>query len=195
MSKRHFQFYLRFFLIPALVVAAGTASLQADVGKELINNSPFLPEGYTPPRPVDRRRPPPPKPPEEKPLDSLEFRSLATLSGGLTFSLYDPMEKRGFWLGVDESEAGFTILEFKEKEDAVVVRHDGETRTISLHESKVLAMANPPPETRSAPQASNSEPANPEERMQNLAEEIRRRREVRRALIEKNQRENPPLTQ
>ncbi len=184
---------IRFFLFPALIMAAAVTVAHANVGDELIKNSPFLPEGYEPPKPQNRTPPRPPQKPEERPLDKLEFRSIAKLSGEMTFSLFDPMEKRGFWLGVDQSEGGFTVLEYKEKEDSVVVRHDGRTRVIPLHESKVTALAEAPPTPTppgGAQPAATEEAGTPEERMQNLAAEIRRRREIRRALIEQNQAEN-----
>jgi len=192
MSLSRFPLRFRFFAIPALILASASAGAFANVGDELVKNSPFLPEGYQPPRPPDRTPPRPTRPPEERPLDKLEFRSIAKLSGETTFSLFDPTEKRGFWLTVNQSEGGFTLVEYKEKEDSVVVRHDGRTRVIPLRESKVVAIADAPA-TRPAPTptaAPAAEAANPEERMQNLAEEIRRRREIRRALIEQNEANN-----
>lgn len=159
-------------------------------GNGLVGNSPFLPEDYEPPREREERRPEPrprPEPPRgPQPLDQLEFRGLTKFGGELAFSLYDATESRSFWIGVGQSEAGFNVVEYDEGEDAVVVRHDGNTRTVALHESKVQEM--PESEARPAQRGSgdrrSSEAEDPEERMQNLAEEIRRRREVRRNLIE-----------
>jgi hypothetical protein len=119
-------------------------------------------------------------------LDRLEFRGLTKLGGKLAFSLFDPTEKRSFWIGVGQSEAGFAVVEFNEREDAVVVTHDGRTRTVSLHESQVQVLPDtaPPPVRPTGATERPTETVDPEERMQNLAEEIRRRREVRRTLIE-----------
>jgi hypothetical protein len=166
-------------------LAAITA--QANVADELVRNSPFLPDGWAPPQP--RPQPaPPPRPTQPQPLDRVEFRSKVNLGGKTTFSIFDPTNNRSHWLGLNQTEGGFTILEYKPKEDSIVVRHDGRTRTISLHEAKVQAMAEaapaPTPGRAQGGVAASQPAASPEERMQNLAEEIRRRREIRRALVE-----------
>lgn len=176
----------------ALLLPLAALSLHAN-GDDLVRNSPFLPHDYQP------RRPSAPTPPRQtqqqpQPLDRLEFRSITNFGGRLSFSLFDPTENRSFWIGLNERDGGFSVIEFKEKEDAVVVRHEGRTRTISLHEAKVTAMAaepTPPPSSRRPDrreQANRPEAA--EERMQELAAEIKRRREIRRALVEGN--EPPP---
>lgn len=184
-------------LLLGFVLSLGVAWADVSNGNELVRNSPFLPEGYQPPS--DRRptpppaRPPPPAGPD--PLDRIEFRGMANFGGKTEFSLFDPAQKRSFWIGLGRTDGGFTIEEYKEKEDAVVVRHEGKARTISLHESKIAALApdTPTPPTpretgnRTAPAA---QPENPEERMKNLADEIRRRREIRRALVEEAEANN-----
>lgn len=178
----------------SVVLAAGAS------GRDLLTNSPFVPEGYEPPQPRQERPPPPPRPEPPRgpqPLDRLEFRGLTKLGGKLAFSLFDPIEKRSFWIGIGQSEAGFSVVEFKEREDAVVVTHDGRTRTVALHESQVQVLPDTaaPAVRRTTATERPAEAVDPEERMQNLAEEIRRRREVRRALIEEaesRQGDSPP---
>ncbi len=187
----------RVLLCLVLPMAAGSAAFGD--ANELVRNSPFLPEGYQPPQ--DRRptpppqRPPPPSGPE--PLDRIEFRGMANFGGRTEFSLFDPSQKRSFWIGLNRTEGGFTVAEYKDKEDAIVVRHEGKTRTISLHESKIAALA---PEATPAPARPRepgarptpaAQPEDPEERMRNLADEIRRRREVRRALVEESEGNQP----
>lgn len=177
-------------LLAVVLPLAMTPSVFAD-GNDLVQNSPFLPEGYQsqedrqPPRPPER----PPPPSGQEPLDKIEFRGMANFGGKTEFSLFDPAQKRSFWIGLERTEGGFTITEFKEKEDAVVVSHEGKTRTISLHESKVAALVPeaptpPSPRGRESPSVPTARPEDPEERMRNLADEIRRRREIRRALVE-----------
>lgn len=173
-------------------LAIAGAPLCASPGNDLVKNSPFVPEDWSPEPPRQARaRPTPPRQPQ--PLDKLEFRSIANFGGKRTFSLFDPTQNRSYWLGIDETEAGFTVVDYQEKEDSVVVRHEGRTRTVPLHVSKIQAMAQeaPPAQRQGGGQSDRTERAaeatTPEERMQNLAEEIRRRREIRRALVEGNQ--------
>lgn len=179
-------------LIHRLVLLAIVLSLLAVPGlaaKNLVDNSPFIPEGWRPPEPRPVRPVPPPRPerpPGPQPLDQIEFRGMAKLGGNLEFSLFDPTEKRSFWIGVGKSEGGFSVVEFNEAEGAVVVRHDGRTRTITLRESKVQAMEEtPPPRTRAEILAERraDQPVDREERMRELAEQIRNRRVARRAIL------------
>lgn len=190
MNARRFtqSSWTRLLLSCALALgAASHAVAQAD-GDELVENSPFLPEGYQPPqerRPPRQEQPPPPRGPE--PLDQIEFRGMTTFNGQTSFSLFDPNQKRSFWVPLERTEGGFTVVEYKEGEEAVVVRHEGKQRTISLHESKVAALpeaAASPPRNRGRDNPPAAQAEDPEERMKNLAEEIRRRREMRRAALE-----------
>lgn len=172
--------------IVALVVVAGAveSSAATAAGNDLVRNSPFVPEGWSAPRPQERPRGPQP-PAQAQPLDKVEFRGIAKVNGEASFSLFDPTKQRSYWLKLNKPDSGFTVVEYKAKEDAVVVRHEGNSRTISLHEAKVQAMAAPPPTQQPTPAAGNAQAATtPEARMQDLADEIRRRRAIRRALVE-----------
>jgi len=122
----------------------------------------------------------------------MEFRGIARINGEPSFSLYDPTNQRSYWLRLNQPDSGFTVTEYKPREDAVVVRHEGQARTISLHEARVQAMATPPPTPPGGvtPGTEQAQATTPEARMQDLAEEIRRRREIRRALVEGTQ--QPP---
>lgn len=175
--------------LPACAPFGGLAAQPS--GDDLVQNSPFLPEGYRPPgseRTPPVREPPPQAPRGPEPLDQIEFRGLTRFGGTTQFSLFDPNEKRSYWIELNGTEGGFTVAEYKAGEEAVVVQHEGKTRTIPLHESKIapLAPETPRPEgrNRDRPREQAQRPENPEERMRNLAEEIQRRREARRALLE-----------
>lgn len=180
----------------ALPVAIASAAVVD--GDDLARNSPFLPEDYVPQQ--EQRRPPPPPPPPPprgpQPLDQLEFRGMTTFGGKTEFSLFDPSQKRSFWIGIGQSGGGFQVAEFNERDQAIVVKHDGRTRTISLKESQVEALpaAAPPaaPREGQRQRETAAQPQDQEERMKNLQEEIRRRREVRRALVEEAESNQPP---
>ena len=178
----------------ACVAFVNGFSLAESFGQErsrLIENSPFLPEGYQPPQTNQRppREPPPPPPRGPEPLDKIEFRGMTTIGGEPSFSLFDPEEKRSYWIPLGRTDGGFTIVDYKEDEEAVVVRHNNRNRTISLHEATIAAMPvqapTPPTNRRGGRREQAQEAQDPEERMQNLQEEIRRRRELRRAALER----------
>jgi hypothetical protein len=191
------QFLFRRALPPALFFAAAIGLHGASANNPLLENNPFVPEGWQPPQP---RQPPPqpqrpPPPAQPQPLDRLEFRSIARFNGVETFSLFDPTENRRFWLGLNQTDSGFTVTDYNPKEDSVVVKHEGKTRTIALHEAKIQAMAEAPTPATARPgpggRPTAQPAASPEERMQDLAEEIRRRREIRRQLVEGAQQQSP----
>lgn len=176
----------------ALISGFSAADSFAQQNNRLIENSPFLPENYQPPQTNQRppREPPPPPPRGPEPLDKIEFRGLTTIGGKPSFSLYDPDEKRSYWIPLGRTDGGFTIVDYNEDEEAVVVRHNDKNRTISLHEATIAAMPTPaptPPVRRGGRGEQAQEAQDPEERMQNLQEEIRRRRELRRAALERAQ--------
>lgn len=172
-----------------LALSMAAVSFSAEES-DLVENSPFLPEGWEPPR--ERRPEPPPPPPPERgpqPLDQIEFRGMTKFGDETSFSLFDPSADRSYWIALGQADGGIQVVEFKENEEAVVVKHDGKTRTISLHEAEVAAMEEAEPEEprrrgRRRSREQESEAEDPEDRMRNLADEIRRRREIRRALVE-----------
>jgi hypothetical protein len=200
MNRRSFTTAILWRVFLGLVLPAAVASAAVVDGNDLARNSPFLPEGYTPPQ-ERRAAPPPPRPtppPGPQPLDQIEFRGMTRIGGETSFSLFDPNQKRSFWIGLGQSDGGFEVVEYKQREEAVVVKHDGKSRTIPLHQSKIAALAPdappPPRPTETGQQRERAvQPQDPEDRMRNLAEEIRRRREIRRALVEEaeaNQQQN-----
>lgn len=179
-----------------MLLALALATTSVAGARDLVSDSPFLPEGFTPSGEREQRPPPPPPQPPRgpQPLDNIEFRGLTKVGGELAFSLYDPAEQRSFWLGPGESFAGFTITEFEEGGDySIVVSHNGETRTIGLREAEVQPLEVPRETNRNDRRRGRNENADPrstEERMEELAAEIRRRREARRELLEQAEQRN-----
>ena len=177
-------------LLAGLAVLMGAVSLHAV--EDLVERSPFIPEGWSPPQPPRPRETPPP-PAQPQVLDSIEFRGMTKWQGEYMFSLFDPTERRSFWLGVNQSDSGFTVTEFNERDETVVVRHENRTRTVGLRESQVQAIPETaeasarPAQTTRRPSSQQQQAQSPEERMQQLAEEIRRRRAARRQVIEETQ--------
>ena len=106
--------------------------------EELVENSPFVPEGFEDPERSEPEPEPAPEPePRDEPLDSLQLRGITVMEQETRFSFYDPEGDEGFWLSVDESENGYTVIDFEEGSDSVRVRQGEYERSLTLHESEV----------------------------------------------------------
>lgn len=150
-----------------------------------------------------------PKATPATPLDSVEFRGVIEIGGVAWVSLYDTKSKKSYRLSQDvDGEDGFKLVRYdrgsKPGEETIVVRQNGLTRNLSLKDADIIALAETPqrapqraaqrpiPTTATAnpvrqPANPNIEAASDEEvrgRMQRVAEEIRRRRALRRDIIE-----------
>ena len=172
-------------LLPA-TLPAGYESLR--------ENSPFVPEGFVDP---SQRRPPPPPPRQRQndPLDRLELRSIWVFEGVPSFSIYDAVNDRSYWLRENETREGFTITRFNARADSVTVRYEGRTRDLPLRSSQVETSAEEPetssgeetgPGGSQAPRRGAPPSVSPEERerlLRERAEELRQRQVVRRRII------------
>ena len=124
-------------------------------------------------------------------------------------SLYDTKSKKSYRLSQDvDGEDGFQLVRYdrgsKPGEETILVRQNGLTRNLRLKDADIIALAETPQRApqRAAQRATPTkatanpvrQPANPNieaasdeevrERMQRVAEEIRRRRALRRDIIE-----------
>lgn len=79
----------------------------------------------------------------EKVIDQLEFRSILTLEGKTQFSLHNPFEERTFWVSAGESRNGVEVVEFKDKENVLVIRYEEETRELPLTIARVVELEDP----------------------------------------------------
>ncbi|HCR31666.1 MAG TPA: hypothetical protein DIV79_16810 [Opitutae bacterium] len=180
------------------VILMGSALLPAQEAE-----SPFVP----PSQKVEPKAQPKTTP--ATPLDSVEFRGVTEIGGIAWVSLYDTKSKKSYRLSQEvDWEDGFQLVRYdrgsKPGEETIVVRQNGLTRNLSLKDADIIALAEPPlraPQRateRAAPRTATPvrQPANPNmeaasdeevrERMQRVAEEIRRRRALRRDIIEDN---------
>ncbi len=164
--------------------------------------SPFAPPSAK--QPVE-----PPKTTPVTALDSIEFRGVIEIGGNAWVSIYDPKSKKSYRLTKDElGEDGFSLVNYdtgnKPGEETIMIRQNGLTKELSLKDADIITLKEAP---RQAPQraAENAQPtpsaptrrppantnqnmeaASDEEvreRMQRVAEEIRRRRALRSNII------------
>jgi len=184
------------FLLGAVVALGSSLAARAAEGK-----SPFLPDGY---KATDK----PPEPPKPSPVDRYELRSIMVLNGVQVFSLLDTSNSKGFWIGLNETVEGVAVSDFHAGDESVLVRSGGKSRRLKLKEAKIVALKVAPPKppvvapNRAPVPKTGTAPGSPavrpsggtinnlsdEEvraRMQRVAEEIRRRRAMRRTMAEK----------
>ncbi len=114
----------------------------------------------------------------------LELRGIMTTAAGTRFCIYDPVKKSGIWSGLNEHGNTFVIKSADLAHDTVVVQSEGRSLKLTLHEARIAALgpAGPPgavapssPEGAAAP----ASPADQAQRLAAVAEEVRRRRELR----------------
>lgn len=114
---------------------------------------PAEPEPAPPPAADETPPPPPepaPEPPQQRPaprgaegaelLDRLEWRGILSVDEKVQFSLHDPADNRGFWIGFDDATRGVEVAEYDEEENTLTLRQGEETRTLSLSGSSVAAL-------------------------------------------------------
>lgn len=142
------------------------------------------------------------------PLDAMEFNGVVEIGGVAWLSLYDPQTKKSYWLSKDEAaEDGITLERYdagkQPGEETIVVRQGAMTRKLTLKDADIISLkAAPRPAVQraaqSVAQARPQAPARPRqpptmeaasdeevrERMQRVAEEIRRRRTLRRDVVD-----------
>lgn len=142
-------------------------------------------------------------------LDSIEFRGVIEIGGTAWVSVYDPKTKKSYRLTKDElGEDGFSLINYDTGdtpgEETIVIRQNGLTKQLSLKDADIITLKEAPRQTPqraaqnvqptpSAPTRTppangnpNMEAASDEEvreRMQRVAEEIRRRRALRSNII------------
>lgn len=135
------------------------------------------------------------------PLDNFEFKGVLSIGGDVKVSVYDNSKKQSYWLTLNEAgEDGLLAKDFDENGESVLLQSGSFSKRLTLKHAEIVAMAQPrveavnpaaPQQSDRGPKAANQtvRPATDEEvreRMRRVAEEIRKRRAMRRAIIEQN---------
>ena len=179
--SREFTLVTAVLVLVAGIVAEGRADRQS-----LVDNSPFVWEGYVPPEERQpQREPPPPPPPQDDPLDRLEVRGIFVMGGETRVSFFHPDDQEGFWLAMEDSEGDYTLVDF-DGGDSVTVRRGERERAITLKEVQVAEMprgeqrSTQSGQQRSSQSSTRQENAErSDEQLRRAAEELRRRRAIR----------------
>jgi hypothetical protein len=193
---------VRRFLLIALVMAPGWIGAQVRAAKapppapavdpldELMRDSPFMPAGG----PVAAA-------PEGGPL---ELRGVLFEGGQFLFSIHDQGTKESKWVRLGERDTPYVARSFDHENDVLTVDYQGRQVALKLPPARVTELApsgapqdgnpapmpTPQPATRPGPSRQPQQPPpagpstpptlKPEEaqRLQNMADEIRRRRQL-----------------
>lgn len=165
----------------AVVAAAGAADLDS-----LVSRSPFSPAQANP-GPAAA-------------TDGLELRGIVVEDGKASFNIYDPNTKSATWVAIEEAGHPFVVRSFDAAKDTATVDWNHKSISLPLKQSKVqLAAASPVAVAPTGPTPvagpgqnvrgnrgggpvvlfGGANGAPDQQRMQAIAEEIRRRRALR----------------
>jgi hypothetical protein len=124
--------------------------------------------------------------------EALEFRAFLGENGSKFFSIYETATKRSNWVELNDSVNGFSVKGYDAAKESITVEYQGKTMTLAIKRAPAVAqvMQQPPQPmpgpgpTGVMPSANNpSGQAGPttvdQQRIQQIQEEIRRRRALR----------------
>jgi hypothetical protein len=174
-----------------LVLALASGAAVGVRAVELTASSPFLP----PSGGVDTSATPANSP--------LELHGILSTPDGYKFNLCAPTGHVNVWIGLNAAGQPFVVRSHDVAHNRVTVEYQGRELTLSLPQPKITAMATPmamqqpqymgqPPMQPGAINVT-ANPVNDRQRLEHIAEEIRRRRALRAAA--QQQQESPPRTE
>jgi len=167
-----------------LLLSAGTAGAQLRPGllESLVKDSPFQPgQGGALPA--------------EGGTAAFEFRGIVVEAGSYSFSVYDPGRREADWVKLDEPGRPFVARRYDPARDTLTIEHNGRALTLNLKRAAVQPLNQAPPQPAAPPPlptanaalpaagnpppSTNATNAQEAQRLQNIADEIRRRRGLR----------------
>jgi hypothetical protein len=132
------------------------------------------------------------------PADSpLELHGILAMPDGYKFNLCDQAGHVNVWIGLNATGQPFVVRSHDVAHNRVTVEYQGRELTLSLAQAKAGSMSQqvmPMTQMMGMPQPGlvNASPVDERERLERIAEEIRRRRAMRAAA---QQQESPPRTE
>lgn len=172
----------RIFLGALLTAATAGAQLRPGLLESLVHDSPFRPgQGGVASA--------------EGGAGQFEFRGVVAEADGYSFSVYDAARREADWVKLDEPGGAVVARRYDPAKDTLTIEHNGQMLALNLKHAPVRPLAAAPPAPVSppplpttgaprTPAAGNAPPTtNVQEaqRLQNIADEIRRRRALRQA--------------
>lgn len=171
-------------LLPVMLVAlAAPLAAQPAPLDQLLKNSPF-----GAPRPGS---------PGETTGQAWEFRGLVEENGVLWFSLYETSSRRSAWRRLQQPDEQLVVRQYDANGNTLTIEFQSRTLVLPLRSaprtegSPVAPQLPPGAQPAVAANATPAAPADNAQRLQQIAEEIRRRRALRQQTLQNTQ-NNPP---
>ena len=152
-------------------------------GAEIPSRSPFLPNSGAAAAPVT-------------PAEAPRFVGVVPLADGTLFRLYDPVTRKGVWVREGETGHSFVVRQHYviNGRDQIVIEQNGRSISLALPEARIAtvrsAVSAPPVALSPVPAAVtqsvtlNPTPESEAARLQDIINEVQRRREARQAAAE-----------
>ena len=157
---------------PWLMAACLGLGLGARAPAQLAESSPFLPPGAAG------------NPAAAAGGGSLELRGIMSTGDGVLYCIYEPEKKSSSWVALNEGGHNFVLKSADASRDTVTLESAGAMFTIALREAKVATLSGPAlnmPNRSVGPQypIPGMNPADAARRLNAVAAEVRRRRQLR----------------
>ncbi len=166
------------FLSVAMLVALGFVS-GASAAES--SPSPFLPPETTTEA----------APTQDAPI---ELRGIMTAGDNVMFSIYDTATRSSSWVRLNQTGGSFIVRAYDESRDTITVDHNGRTITLALKTAKVasapvaapqpVVVAPNVPQPVTGPVVLNPTPADEQRRLEAIAAEVNRRRQLRQQALQ-----------
>lgn len=114
---------------------------------------------------------------------TFELRGIMSTTGGTMYCIYDPVKKSSTWVGLNEKGGSFVVRGTDGAHDTVTLDAGGQMMTLGLRQAKVASLPGGasalPPGGAMSNVVLKPTPEDEQRRLQAIAEEVRRRRELR----------------
>lgn len=124
----------------------------------------------------------------------IELRGIMTVGDNVMFSIYDTATRSSSWVRLNQTGRDFIVRSYDAARDTVTVDHNGRTITLALKTAKVasapVAAPQPVVATPNVPQpvtgpvVLNPTPADEQRRLEAIAAEVNRRRQLRQQALQ-----------
>jgi hypothetical protein len=134
----------------------------------------------------------------------IELRGVMSAPDGVYFAIYEPSTQKGNWVKAGETGSGYVVRSYDEANNSVSVEYQGRLQTLTLKEAKFdgtaavapmiaqqpMVMPNAPQRPPGGPAVAPT-PADEAARLQQVANEVKRRRAARQAATQAQSGQNP----
>jgi hypothetical protein len=131
--------------------------------------------------------------------EPFEFRAVLEENNNKFFSIYETATRRSNWVELNDPVNGFSVKSYDAGKQAIAVDYQGKTMTLAIKQAPAVAQVYQAPPPQTGPVPAMQTPGNPsvqagptmptaidQQRIQQIQEEIRRRRALRNQAIVPN---------